>query len=228
MLPAGHHKIEEVFITWHFVPGHVLVLVFALGVYLIAQIVASPPVAKRVEHQEVRHGATVVDDYFWLREKSNPEVIQYLEAENAYTEAMTKDLQPFQEALYQEMLGHIKQTDLSVPQRRGEFFYYSRTEEGKQYPIQCRKKGSLEAKRRGAARPERASPRGSSSWVSAPSRSATTEPAGLHDRLRGFRQFSLHVKDLRTGAELPDTAERVITSSGPRTIARSFSPPKMP
>src|SRR5208337_4030594 len=128
-------------ITCHSMPGPVVVLIFAFGASLIAQIAPAPPVAKRVEHKEVRHGATVIDDYFWLREKSNPEVIQYLQAEDAYTEAMTKDLKPFQEALYKEMLGHIKQTDLSVPERRGEFYYYSRTEEGKQYPIQCRKKG---------------------------------------------------------------------------------------
>src|SRR5271157_1882431 len=101
------------------------------------------PVAKRVEHREVRHGATAVDNYYWLREKSNLEVIEYLKAENAYTEAMTKDMKPFADALYTEMLGRIKQTDLSVPLRRGDYFYYSRTEEGKQYPIQCRRKGSM-------------------------------------------------------------------------------------
>jgi oligopeptidase B len=69
-----------------------------------------PPAAKRVDHREVRHKATVVDQYHWLRDKKNPEVIQYLEAENAYTAAMTKDVQPFADALYQEMLSHIKQT----------------------------------------------------------------------------------------------------------------------
>src|SRR6185369_3048528 len=89
---------------------------------------ATPPVAPKVDHRETRHGATVVDPYFWLREKSSPEVKKYLEAENAYTEAMTAGLKPFADALYQEMLGHIKQTDLSVPTRRG-FFYYSATTE---------------------------------------------------------------------------------------------------
>ena len=100
-----------------------------------------PPVAPRVEHREVHHGETVIDDYFWLREKSNPKVVQYLEDENAYTEASTKDLKPFSDALYKEMLARIKQTDLSVPVRRGGYLYYTRTEEGKQYPIQCRRKG---------------------------------------------------------------------------------------
>ena len=118
-----------------------------LGLSLLAQgeTGINPPVAKRVDHREVRHGATVVDPYHWIREKSNPEVIAYLEAENAYTDAMTKEVKPFSEALYKEMLGRIKQTDLSVPTRRGGYLYYSRTEEGKQYPIQCRHKGSMEA-----------------------------------------------------------------------------------
>src|SRR5438477_2061592 len=114
-------------------------LVFAPNMIMPAQ---TWPAAPRKEHREVRHGETVTDDYYWLREKANPEVIRYLESENAYTAAMTKDLQPFADALYKEMLSHIKETDLSVPVRRGGFLYYSRTEEGKQYPIQCRRKGS--------------------------------------------------------------------------------------
>src|SRR5580698_11155850 len=92
----------------------------AMVMTLSAQTPTLPaaPVAPVKEHREVRHGATVVDPYYWLREKSSPEVIHYLEAENAYTAAMTKDLKPFQDALYTEMLGRIKQTDLSVPVRR--------------------------------------------------------------------------------------------------------------
>ena len=101
-----------------------------------------PPVAKQVAHAAIWHGEQVNDPWFWLREKANPEVVSYLKAENVYTEAMTADLKPFSEALYKEMLGRIKQTDLSVPTRRGAYYYYSRTEEGKQYPIQCRRKGS--------------------------------------------------------------------------------------
>ena len=115
---------------------------FLLCPALLAQTSARPPVARQVEHISVWHGEKVDDRFHWLREKSSPEVIHYLEAENAYTEAMTKDIQPFADALYKEMLGHIKQTDLSVPVRRGSYFYYSRTEEGKQYPIQCRKKAT--------------------------------------------------------------------------------------
>src|SRR5947209_6951184 len=119
-----------------------------LGILTIScmnsQTPPGPPTAPHVDHRETRHDATVVDPYFWLREKDNPKVVDYLNAENAYTEAMTKSLKPFADTLYAEMLGHIKQTDLSVPVRRGGYLYYSRTEEGKQYPIRCRRKGSME------------------------------------------------------------------------------------
>jgi len=169
----------------------------------------TPPTAKRAEHREVRHGATVIDNYYWLRDKSNPEVIQYLEAENAYTEALTKELKPFEDALYKEMLGRIKQTDLSVPTRRGHYLYYSRTEEGKQYPIQCRRKGSMEAPEEilldlnELAKGLKFLSLGAFTVSDDESILAYTTDA------TGYRQYKLHVKDLRTGATLPDTTERV-------------------
>lgn len=105
----------------------------------------TPPVAKTDPTVDTVHGEERLDNYFWLREKSNPEVIEYLEAENRYTQAMMQHTEDFQERLYQELLGRIKETDLSVPEKRGDYYYYTRTEEGKQYPIYCRKEGSLEA-----------------------------------------------------------------------------------
>src|SRR5438105_673723 len=104
-----------------------------------------PPVARKISHPVSFHGRTWDDLYFWLRERGNPEVLEYLKAENAYTETVMKDTASFQEKLYQEMLARIQETDLSVPVRRGDYFYYSRTEKGKQYSIHCRKKGGLEA-----------------------------------------------------------------------------------
>ena len=106
-----------------------------------------PPVAKQVPHTEVQQGVEVEDPYFWLRddERQDPEVLAYLEAENAYTEAVMKPTEEFQQALYDEMLARIKETDLGVPERIGDYFYYERTEEGKQYRQFCRKKGSLDA-----------------------------------------------------------------------------------
>src|SRR6202795_5164934 len=106
---------------------------------------SNPPVAKKIPKVDILHGDIRQDDYFWLREKDNPDVLAYLRAENAYTDEVTAGRQAFQESLYQEMLARIKEDDSSVPYRRGGYFYYSRTEKGKQYPIYCRKKGTIEA-----------------------------------------------------------------------------------
>jgi oligopeptidase B len=168
-----------------------------------------PPVAQVIAHREARYGTTVVDNYFWLREKSNPEVIQYLEKENAYTDAMTKRQKPFEDGLYNEILSHIKQTDLSVPVRRGDYFYYSRTEEGKQYPIQCRKKGSLNAKEEVLLDLNELGQGKKFVGLGAFVVSDDQNLLAYTIDYVGYRQFSLHVKDLRTGATLPDTLERV-------------------
>jgi len=168
-----------------------------------------PPVAPVIAHRETRHGTTVADNYFWLREKSNPEVIQYLEKENAYTVAMTKRQKPFEDALYNEILSHIKQTDLSVPVRRGDYFYYSRTEEGKQYPIQCRKKGSLDAKEEVLLDLNELGQGKKFVGLGAFVVSDDQNLLAYTIDYVGYRQFSLHVKDLRTGTTLPDTMERV-------------------
>ncbi len=100
-----------------------------------------PPVAKIVPHSTTVHGDTRIDNYFWLRDRKDPDTIPYLEAENAYTKEKLQHTEELQAALYAEMLGRIQQTDLSVPVKRDEYFYYTRTEEGKQYAIHCRKKG---------------------------------------------------------------------------------------
>ena len=171
----------------------------------------TPPVAPTHDHREVRHGATVVDPYFWLREKSNPEVVKYLEAENAYTEAMTADLKPFQEALYQEMLGRIQQTDLSVPTRRAGYFYYSRTEEGKQYPIHCRRKGSMDAPDEVLLDPNELAKAHKFVGIGSFTLSDDQNLLAYTVDFTGFRQYTLQVKDLRSGKTLPDTTERVTT-----------------
>ena len=169
----------------------------------------TPPVAPKMEHREVRHGETVVDDYYWLREKSNPQVVKYLEAENAYTAAVTQPLQPFTDKLYNEMLGRIKQTDLSVPVRRGEYLYYSRTEEGKQYPIQCRRQGSMEAPEEVLLDQNQLALGHKFVGLGAFVVSDDQNLLAYTVDFSGFRQYQLQVKDLRTGHILPDTAERV-------------------
>jgi oligopeptidase B len=118
------------------------VLLLATAVPVAAQ---EPPIARRIPKVDTLHGEIRVDDYYWLREKTDSAVIRYLEAENAYTDTMTRHLAPLREQLYQELLGRIKESDLSVPYREGGYWYYTRTEEGKSYPIFCRRKGTLDA-----------------------------------------------------------------------------------
>src|SRR5882757_2551610 len=103
-----------------------------------------PPVATVKPKIDTLHGDVRTDNYFWIREKTNPDVISYLNAENAYTTAKMKHTEALQQKLYDEMLGRIKETDLSVPFRDIVFCYSTRTEKGKSYPIHLRKKGSLE------------------------------------------------------------------------------------
>jgi oligopeptidase B len=105
----------------------------------------APPRAAKIPHVTEIHGNRYVDDYFWLRDRDDPRVLAYLQAENAYTERVMKPTERLQETLYKEMLGRIEETDSTVPYRQGAHFYYSRTEQGKQYPSYCRKPGSTNA-----------------------------------------------------------------------------------
>lgn len=184
-------------------------LLVALIMAPAMELAPKSPVAKKQPKVTVLHQDRLVDDYFWLRERQNPEVRAYLEAENAYAEAVLKPLQPLREALYQEMLARIKQTDLSVPYRKNGYWYYSRTEEGKQYPIYCRKQGSLDAAEQVTldlnelAKGERFMSLGQyqvssdGNWLA-----YSTDHTG-------FRQFKLWVKDLRNGQTQGPIAEKV-------------------
>jgi oligopeptidase B len=102
-----------------------------------------PPVARIIPHVDTVHGEIRIDDYYWLRDRENPGVIAYLVAENAYTEAVMRKTETLQSVLYKEMLARIKETDRSALGKIGDFYYYSRNEEGKQYAIRCRSRDSL-------------------------------------------------------------------------------------
>src|SRR5580698_10507075 len=106
--------------------------------------IPDPPVARKIHSETTLHGVVLTDDYAWLRDKAKPEVTAYLEAENAYGESVMAPLAGLRDELYQEMLSHVKQTDVSVPFRDGAWWYYTRTEEGLQYSIHCRKAASAE------------------------------------------------------------------------------------
>ena len=167
-----------------------------------------PPVAKKIPKTTKIHGDVLVDNYFWMREKTNPEVIAYLEAENAYTDAMMKQTEAFQEALYTEMLARIKETDLSVPSRQGEYFYYSRTEKGKQYPIYCRKRGSLDAPEEVTLDLNELAKGHKYLGLGAYAVSDDGNLLAYSTDITGYRQYTLYVKDLRTGQLLPDRIEK--------------------
>ena len=175
----------------------------------VASIAAQPPAAKKVPHETTIHGRTLKDDYFWLREKSNPEVIKHLEAENAYTEAAMAPTKSLQQNLYDEMLGRIKQTDLSVPTRIGDYVYYSRTEEGKQYPYRCRRKGTMSGAEEILLDLNKLAQGHSFLSLGAFSVSDDGNLLAYSTDVTGYRQFTLHFKDLRTGEVLRENIERV-------------------
>ena len=170
-----------------------------------------PPLAKQIPRITEIHGHQLVDDYAWLRDKDTPAVTAHLEAENAYTEAVTAPLASLRESLYAEMLGRIKQTDLSVPTRRGEYWYYSRTEEGKQYPYMCRRHGSMEAAEEILLDLNQLAAGHSYLGIGAYAVSDDATWLAFSLDTTGYRQYTLHVKDLRTGALSVERIERVGT-----------------
>jgi oligopeptidase B len=170
--------------------------------------IPDPPVARKVPKVDVVHGDRRVDDYHWLRDKADPEVAAYLEAENAYCDAVMRPTEPFQERLYKEMLARIQETDLSVPYRDAGYFYYSRTEEGKQYPILCRQKGSLDAPEEVTLDLNALAEGHKFLSLGAYVVSDDGSLLAYSTDLTGFREYTLQVKDLRTGELLPERIEK--------------------
>jgi oligopeptidase B len=178
-------------------------------------MIPPPPVAEHRPHVTEIHGDRLVDPYHWLREKDNPDVTAYLHAENAYTDAVTKDTEAFQQALYAEMLARIKEDDTSVPYRRGRHFYYSRTETGKQYPIYCRKAESLDAPEQivldlnalAAGHP----------FFSLGAYTVSDDGRWLaySTDVTGFREYTLFIKDLDTGSLLDVRVQKVSSVAWP-------------
>ncbi|HXI13376.1 MAG TPA: S9 family peptidase [Thermoanaerobaculia bacterium] len=174
---------------------------------VVAQPHPAPPVAKRVPKSSTIHGETRVDDYGWLRDKANPEVIAHLESENAYAKAMLGKTAGFADNLYAEMLGRIKQTDVNVPYRKGAWYYYSRTVEGKQYPVYARKK-TMDGAEEIMLDVNKLAEGQKFMSVDALEVSDDGNLLAYSTDNTGYRQYRLQVKDLRTGKLLPDTAEK--------------------
>ena len=172
----------------------------------------SPPKAQIKPKVDTLHGDVRTDNYFWIREKSNPEVISYLNAENAYTAAKMKHTEALQQKLYDEMLGRIKENDVSVPYLDNGYYYYTRTEKGKNYVTRLRKKSSMNAREEVVidenvlATGKKFSSLGD--WAVSPGGSRF---AYLHDTT-ALRVYTLYVKDLNTGRLLGDSISGVVPS----------------
>jgi oligopeptidase B len=187
----------------------IVLLVPVIFLLLAADNAPAPPIAKKVPHETEINGHKMIDNYYWLREKSNPEVRAYLEKENAYTDAVMKPTEPLQKKLYDEMLSRVKETDVEVPYKEGDYFYYVRTEAGKQYQIRCRKKASMDAPEEVLLDINQMAQGKPFMTVHAFAVSPDGNLLAYSYDDTGFRQFTLAVKDLRTGQTLSDHAVRV-------------------
>ena len=174
---------------------------------------ATPPVAARKPVEHILHGDHRVDDFAWLREKHNPEVLAYLEAENAYTDAVMRPTLELQEKLYQEMLSRIQQTDLTVPYRLRGYDYFTRTEEGKQYPIYCRRHASEGSPEEILLDLNRLAEGHSYLGLGAFEVSENNQLLAYSLDTTGFRQYTLEIKNLAGGEILPFRAERVTSAA---------------
>jgi oligopeptidase B len=172
----------------------------------------APPIAARHPQTSVLHGETRIDDYAWLRLKEDAAVRRHLEAENAHTEAVLGPLAPLRQRLFRELVGRIQETDVSAPVREGEWLYYTRTQEGLQYPIYCRRPAAgepgdeqvlldLNALGEGLAYID----------LGAFEVSDDARLLAYSVDVTGFREYTLHVKDLASGELLPDRVENVET-----------------
>ena len=174
-----------------------------------AHVTVVPPVADRKPHTETLHGDTRIDDYAWLRAKGTPEVTAYLEAENRYAEARLAATSELQETLYQEALARIQQTDLSVPVLDRGYYYYSRTEEGKQYTTYCRRQGSMEAPEEILLDLNEFADQYPFVGVGAFELSSDASWLAYSLDTTGFRDYTLHIKELATGRHATETVPHV-------------------
>ena len=168
-----------------------------------------PPVARRTPVVTEVHGERRIDDYHWLRNKGSRPVTAYLRAENAYTAAMMKPSRRLQDTLYREMLARIKETDVEVPYRDGDYFYYSRTRKGRQYRIFCRRRGSVDAPEQIVLDANQAAKGHRFFSLGAFDVSPDGNLLAYSSDTTGFRQYTLQFKDLRDGRILPDRIEKV-------------------
>ena len=168
------------------------------------QRATQPPIAHKHPKELQIHGHTRIDPYFWLNQREDEAVLDYLKAENAYRESVMKETEELQEHLYQEIIGRIKQQDESVPYKDNGYYYYVRYEEGKEYPIYCRKKESLESPEIILLNVNEMAEGHEYYQVVGLSVSPNNRFLSFGVDTVSRRQYTLHVKDLETGETLPD------------------------
>jgi oligopeptidase B len=171
-----------------------------------------PPIVKKVPEKKIYNGQEYNDDYAWLRDKSNPEVIKYLEAENKYTQEKMGYTETLQKNLFNEMVSKIKEDDNSVPQKKGDYLYYSRTEAGKQYRIYCRKFKSLEAKEE-VLLDLNSFDKGEYLGLGAYKVSPNHKMLAYSLDTDGSEAYTLYVKNLETGAIMSDSVKNTAGSA---------------
>ena len=170
------------------------------------------PVAKKLERLDTVNNVILKDDYYWLRERESEEVLDYLKAENKYTDAMTEHLKPLQDELYKEMIARINEDDASVPVKEGEYYYYSRMEKGKNYSINCRKKGSLDAVEE-IILDENVLAEGKKYFsVGALEMSTDHKLMAYAIDVNGSEQYDIYIKNLETGELLADEIKQTAGS----------------
>lgn len=174
------------------------------------------PDARKISTRLEKHGDIRIDEYYWLNQRDNQEVIDYLEAENSYREAIMKGTEPLQEKLYEEMVGRIKQDDSSVPYELDGYFYYTRFEEGQQYPLYCRRKGSMEAEEEVMLNVNELAEGHSYYQVSGISVRPDSKMIAFGVDTLSRRIYTIHFKDLETGEIIE---ENIPNTSGSSTWA---------
>ncbi|OLC11624.1 MAG: oligopeptidase B [Gemmatimonadetes bacterium 13_1_40CM_66_11] len=170
----------------------------------------TPPAAAVRPHRFDEHGTVRIDPYYWLRERDNPEVIRYLQDENAYTKAVMAHTEALQDRLYEELKGRVLQNDQSVPFREGNYFYYTRLVEGKNYPIYARKRGSLSAPEETMVDANALAEGKATFLIRAWEVSSGEDLLAFTADTTGGRVGSIRFKNLRTGEMLPDVVPRAI------------------
>ena len=175
------------------------------------------PIAPKRPYEITQHGSTRVDDYFWLRYREDPEVLKYLTAHNDYLDEMMRHTKPLQETLFAEMKARIKETDSTVPERRGDYLYYTRTEAGKQYPIFCRRRDSMENPEEILLDQNELAEGKLFCSVSAFSVSPDGNKLAYGLDVEGNEVYTIHIKNLISGENYPETIENTFGSVYVRT-----------